>query len=100
VGAVLLGLQERNLNAPDKGDPVPSSGVMASTLAERGEGRFMTVWANAEHVWIEFKINKENGKVKREHFGTGDWGKGWRGAGFNTQMHPKTGFTPRYFPGT
>jgi hypothetical protein len=82
-----------------KNDPVPSSGWMAENYLSPGEGEFMTVWANGVHVWIEFKLKKVAGKRKSEHFGTGDWGKGWRGAGFNKNMHPTAGFTPRHFPG-
>jgi hypothetical protein len=82
-----------------KNDPVPSSGWMAQNYMSPGEGEFMTIWANGVHVWIEFKLKKIAGKRKAEHFGTGDWGKGWRGPGFNKNMHPKAGFTPRHFPG-
>jgi hypothetical protein len=56
-----------------------------------GQGAHLTVWASAVHVFII---------VDGHHWGTGDWGKGWGGAGFNPNMHPTGGFTPRHWPGT
>lgn len=73
---------------------VPASGTMASSYGHAGEGKYITIWANSSHVWMELKING-----RRIHCGTGDWGKGWRGYGVNTRMHPKGGFTPRHPPG-
>jgi hypothetical protein len=79
----------------EQGGPVDVSGTIASSWGQAGEGTFLTVWANAIHVWMEFKVGKG-----QQHFGTGDWGKGWGGAGFNPNMHPTSGFTPRHWPGT
>lgn len=78
------------------GGPVDVSGAIAGTWGDAGEGTYLTVWANAIHVWMEFKPPGQ----PPQHFGTGDWGKGWGGAGFNPQMHPKGGFTPRHWKGT
>jgi hypothetical protein len=36
------------------GDSAIVSGQFASSWGEPGKGRFFTVWANSEHVWIEF----------------------------------------------
>jgi hypothetical protein len=76
------------------GGPVDVSGTIAAKWGQPGEGRTFTVWANSVHVFIIF--NTPKGK---QHFGTGDWGKGWGGAGFNPNMHPTAGFTPRHWPG-
>lgn len=75
------------------GDSVPASGSMAH-WGVPGKGKFFTIYANNGHVYMEFKRNG-----KWEHFGTGDWGKGWRGAGFNSRLHPHGGFAARHFPG-
>jgi hypothetical protein len=76
----------------------PGGGTTGSigleSWGEAGEGRLMTVWANFEHVWIEFKVHGP------EHFGTGHWGKSNDGSGFCPQMHFKNTFTPRHWPGT
>lgn len=60
-----------------------------------GEGKLMTVWTNDEHVFIEFNLPGKG----RQHFGTGNWGKGWGGAGFNPRLHPHAGFTARHWKG-
>jgi len=66
---------------------------------EAGAGEFITVYARpgstTGHAWMTFKVDGQE-----QHFGTGDWGKGWGGAGFNPRMHPKEGFTVRHWPGT
>jgi len=77
-----------------QGGPVDVSGTIAAKWGQPGEGRTFTVWANSVHVFIIFNTPKG-----RQHFGTGDWGKGWGGAGFNPNMHPTGGFTPRHWPG-
>jgi hypothetical protein len=58
---------------------------------EPGQGKHLTVWASPAHVFIV---------VDGHHWGTGDWGKGWGGPGFNPTMHTTAGFTPRHWPGT
>jgi hypothetical protein len=79
----------------DWGDTVPASGTFAQSWGEPGEGPHLTVFANSGHVFIEFRNMTSEGKV--EHFGTGDWGKGWGGAGFNPRLHPHAGFTSRHW---
>lgn len=71
------------------------SSTIASRWGEPGEGETLTVWANAVHVFIVFHTADGD-----QHFGTGDWGKSWGGAGFNPRMHPTSGFNPRHWPGT
>jgi hypothetical protein len=75
--------------------PVDGSGQIASSWGEPGEGVFLTVWANSIHVFMVFHTAAGD-----QHFGTGLWGKSWDGPGFNTQLHPTAGFTPRHWPGT
>jgi hypothetical protein len=29
-------------------------------MGEPGEGRYLTVWANGEHVWVEFKLDADH----------------------------------------
>ena len=40
------------------------SGRLERDWGRRGEGRYVTVWANDGHVWIEFKLDSDAG----EHF--------------------------------
>jgi hypothetical protein len=44
----------------------PVTALTSSQLAEAwgqpGEGRYVTVWANEEHVWIEFKLDADHGE--------------------------------------
>ena len=76
------------------GGPVQTSGgLMGWGVA--GRGRYLTVYANAVHVFMVFHT-----KAGDQHFGTGRWGKSWGGAGFNPQMHPTSGFVARHWPGT
>jgi hypothetical protein len=37
-------------------DTAETSGELAANWGEAGEGKYMTVWANGEHVFIEFKV--------------------------------------------
>lgn len=71
---------------------VPASGSMTS-LGLSGQGRWMTVWANATHVYIEFRLP---GGTFRADTGGGppDGPRVRRGARSNS------GFTPRHFRGT
>jgi hypothetical protein len=78
-----------------EGGPVDTSGVIASSWGVAGEGQAITVWANAVHVFMVFHTAQGD-----RHFGTGNWGKGWGGAGFNPNLHPTAGFHPRHWPGT
>jgi hypothetical protein len=77
------------------GGPVDTSGTIATTWGVAGEGKAITVWANKVHVFMIFHTPSGD-----RHFGTGNWGKGWGGPGFNPNMHPTAGFTARHWPGT
>jgi hypothetical protein len=79
------------------GGPADVSGTIAARWGAAGEGQYLTVWANAIHVWMEFKTSAGD-----QHFGTGDWGSdtGTGGPAFQARMHTKDGFTPRHWPGS
>jgi len=83
LGAVNLGFH--------LGGPVQVSGEMES-YGQPGEGRYMTVWANAGHVWLQLK---GIGAAKR--FDTVPGG----GPQLRYEMTTETtrGFTPRHWPG-
>jgi hypothetical protein len=72
------------------GGGTATSGALMS-WGKPGQGEHLTVWCNPTHVFII---------VDGHHWGTGDWGKGWGGPGFNPNLHPTGGFTPRHWPGT
>jgi len=74
------------------GGPVDVSGTMMS-WGEAGRGKHLTVYANSQHVFLVFHTAAGD-----QHFGTGDWGKGWNGAGFNPSMHPTSRFVARHWP--
>jgi len=74
------------------GDPADVSGTIAARWGLPGKGIKMTVYANSVHVFIVFHTPGGD-----QHFGTGMWGKSWDGPGFNPNMHPLDGFTPRHW---
>jgi hypothetical protein len=76
------------------GGPVSVSGALES-WGVAGPGQQLTVYCNAIHTFIVFHTSAGD-----QHFGTGNWGKGWGGAGFNPNLHPTAGFTARHWPGT
>lgn len=77
------------------GGPVDVSGTIAAKWGHEGPGNGLTVYANAIHVFMVFHTSSGD-----RHFGTGNWGKSWGGPGFNPELHPTAGFTPRHWPGT
>jgi hypothetical protein len=82
-----------------KGAPLSTGGL--KSWGKHGHGEHMTVWVretsdpHQSHTFINFHMPKKG----TEHFGTGDWGKGWSGAGFNKHLHSTDGFEPRHWPG-
>lgn len=93
-GSVCAVLAAAGLGFRPRG-PVDTSGTLARSWGRAGEGQYLTVWANDVHTFVVFHTAR--GDV---HFGTGSWGKSWGGAGFNPNMHPTSGFSPRHWPGT
>jgi RNA polymerase sigma-70 factor (ECF subfamily) len=39
-----------------------NSSQLAAAWGRPGEGRYVTIWANEEHVWIEFKLESDHGE--------------------------------------
>jgi hypothetical protein len=79
----------------------PETTVGLANWGHAGPGRFLTVWVKnggpgGGHTFIEFHMPGKG----VQHWGTGNWGKSWDGAGFNPQLHPHAGFSPRHWPGT
>ena len=75
--------------------PAWNSSRLAEAWGRPGEGRYFTVWANDEHVWIEFKLDADHG----ERFDPTPS----RLAPNNTWLRSNTGptrdFLPRHWPG-
>jgi len=71
-----------------------TSGRIAEEWGEQGEGRYVTVWANDEHVWIEFNLEHDHAEAfdptPLRKAPTSSWLTG-RG-GLNQ------GFSPRHWP--
>jgi hypothetical protein len=81
------------------------SGDFAAKYGKPGQGKLFTVWANANHVWIEF-VKGSGARYAR--FDTGgprqvqsDRGvyEMRSGAHLSTQRRSTAGFTPRHFEG-
>lgn len=105
LGGTSLGGATRAPAGGGAGPPTPVSGPatpreqpLVSGQFEHwgkpGKGQWITVYANYEHVFMVFHGLKKAGED--EHFGTGDWGKGWGGAGLNPRLHPTAGFVARH----
>jgi RNA polymerase sigma-70 factor (ECF subfamily) len=71
-----------------------TSGRLAEEWGTPGEGRYMTLWANEEHVWIEFNLDHDHAEqfdptpVRRAP------GNPWLGS---LDMSTR-GFSPRHWP--
>ena len=39
-----------------------TSGRLATEWGDPGEGRYITLWADDEHVWIEFRLDADHGE--------------------------------------
>jgi cell wall-associated NlpC family hydrolase len=78
-------------------DTAETSGALASNFGEKGEGKYMTVWANSDHTFIEFKIpGKPHSRL--DTVSPGDVGA--RLQPFSPLPEGSTkNFTPRRFPG-
>lgn len=72
---------------------VPASGTFASSWGKPGLGKRMTVWANGEHVWIQF--HREGKRADTSPYTSGPLGPKFRKMDRST-----AGFTPRHWPGT
>ncbi len=85
-------LSRANLFQPG---PAWSSGHLAESWGHSGEGRYVTVWANEEHVWIEFKLDAEHG----ERFDPTPSRLAPNSSWLRNDGGPKDEFLPRHWPG-
>jgi cell wall-associated NlpC family hydrolase len=76
------------------GGNVDVSGTIASSWGMPGEGKSFTVWANAEHVWIQLK-----GLGPAWRFDTSPWGSGGDGPQLRTGPRSTSGFSARHWSG-
>jgi RNA polymerase sigma factor (sigma-70 family) len=76
----------------------PGSASTSSGFAEAwgrpGEGRYLTVWANEEHVWIEFKLDADHGERFDPTPSRMAPNAGWMSA----KAGPTRDFHPRHWP--
>jgi hypothetical protein len=77
------------------GDMALVSGAFARAYGEPGKGKYMTVWASDEHVFIEF-TDRMHKRFDTSPYGTGPSGPHVREWGSRSTA----GFTPRHWPGT
>ena len=85
-------LSRANLFQPG---PAWNSGHLAECSGHAGEGRYVTVWANEEHVWIEFKLDAEHG----ERFDPTPARLAPNSNWIRNDSGPKHEFLPRHWPG-
>jgi hypothetical protein len=76
------------------GGPVDVSGTIAARWGRPGRGRWFTVWASAEHVWIQF-----TGLGPAWRFDTSPWNCGPDGPRMRSCPRSTSGFTARCWPG-
>jgi hypothetical protein len=76
------------------GGPVDTSGAMAAGWGEPGEGRQLTVWANASHVFIQW-----HGLGARRFDTSAHGDSSGRGARQRSTERETAGFTARRWPG-
>jgi hypothetical protein len=78
-----------------KGTTAITSGTFATSWGKPGKGKYFTVWANSEHVWIEF-----HGVGQASRFDTSGHGEGTSGDGPHLRMTKRTDqsrFTARHW---
>lgn len=75
--------------------PAWTSGRLAADWGQPGEGRYVTVWANDDHVWIEFKLDADHG----ERFDPTPSRLAPHSGHLRTAAGPTHDFTPRHQAG-
>ena len=75
--------------------PAWNSGHLAERWGLPGEGRYVTVWANEEHVWIEFKLDADHG----ERFDPTPSRLAPNSSWIRNNSGPTHEFLPRHWPG-
>jgi RNA polymerase sigma-70 factor (ECF subfamily) len=71
-----------------------TSARLADEWGEPGEGRYVTVWANDEHVWIEFNLDHDHG----ERFDPTPLRRAPDNPWLSSRDLNNHGFTPRHWP--
>ncbi|MCK9250015.1 MAG: hypothetical protein M0P31_13710 [Solirubrobacteraceae bacterium] len=79
-----------------RGQPVPASGTMAASWGRAGRGKKVTVWANANHVFLEFH---SMGRIRSLDTGPTRSIRALGGPHAYTTVASTAGFTPRHWPG-
>jgi RNA polymerase sigma-70 factor (ECF subfamily) len=75
--------------------PAWNSRRLAENWGHPGEGRYVTVWANEEHVWIEFKLDADHG----ERFDPTPSRLAPNTSWIRNTSGPRHEFLPRHWPG-
>jgi RNA polymerase sigma-70 factor (ECF subfamily) len=76
--------------------PAWPSGRLAEHWGEPGEGRYITLWSNDEHVWLEFKLDFDHGERFDPTPLRSRPNNGWLTSGNG----PTRDFLPRHWPGS
>lgn len=92
-GSVCAALAAANLGY-HTGGPCDVSGTMASSWGAPGRGRWFTVWANVEHVWMQW-----TGVGRAWRFDTSPHNCGPDGPAMRYCARETSGFVPRHWPG-
>ncbi len=90
--ALSLVLARAGLFAPAQAWP---SGRFATDWGEPGEGRYVTLWATEGHVWLEFRLDADQGERFDPTPVRLAAGSGW----LRTRPGPKHDLVPRHCPG-
>jgi len=77
------------------GGNVDVSGTIAQNWGQGGQGKYHTVWANSEHVWLQLKRIGPAWRFDTSPYGCGDP----NGARLRTCPRPTSGFNARHWPG-
>jgi hypothetical protein len=75
------------------GGPSDVSGTIAANWGQPGNGKWFTVWASSEHVWVQFF------HAPAWRFDTSPWNSGPDGARLRTGSRSTSTFTPKSWPG-
>jgi hypothetical protein len=75
--------------------PAWPSRRLADGWGRHGEGRYVTVWANEEHIWIEFKLDSDHG----ERFDPTPLRSRSNNNWIASNIGPTDSFQPRHWPG-
>jgi hypothetical protein len=80
-----------------RGQAIPSSGTMARSWGRPGRGKYVTMWANDNHVFFEFH---GMGKYRRLDTQSGRSHRSLGGVYMETNMVSTAGYTARHWPGS